>query len=58
VAFLSMRRMADVYGQDKMLDFFGRVVHDAATLDAAAQAVYGVAWSTVSADLAKFIRNA
>jgi hypothetical protein len=50
--------MADVYGQDKMLDFFGRVVHDAATLDAAAQAVYGVAWSTVSADLAKFIRNA
>jgi len=58
VAFLSMRRMADVYGQDKMLDFFGRVVHDGLTLDAAATAVYGVGWSTVSTNLATFIRNA
>jgi hypothetical protein len=58
VAFLSMRRMADVYGQDKMLDFFGRVVHDGMTLDAAATAVYGVSWATVATDLTKFIRNA
>jgi hypothetical protein len=58
VAFLSMRRMADVYGQDKMLDFFGRMVHDGMTLDAAATAVYGVSWATVATDLTKFIRNA
>ena len=28
VAFLAVRRIAEKYGQDKMLDFFGQVVHD------------------------------
>ena len=31
VAFLAVRRIAEKYGQDKMLDFWGRVVHDNTT---------------------------
>ncbi|HEY7222716.1 MAG TPA: hypothetical protein VH561_03760 [Micromonosporaceae bacterium] len=58
VAFLAVRRMADLYGQNAMLDFFGAVVHEGTSLDDAAQAVFGKSWKTVSADCASFIRDA
>jgi hypothetical protein len=57
VAFLSVRRISDKYGQDKMLDFWGRVVHDDQTLDAAATGALGVSWATVKTDCAKFVRT-
>lgn len=57
VAFLSVWRMADQYGQDAMLDFFGRVVHDGESLETAAQAAYGQSWETVRADGEDFIRS-
>ncbi len=56
VAWLSVLRMADKYGKDKMLTFWGHVVHDDDTFDEAARAAYGVPWSTVRADCANFVR--
>jgi hypothetical protein len=57
VAFLSVRRIADKYGKDKMLDFWGRVIHSADTLDAAARGALGVSWNTVKADCARYVRD-
>ncbi len=56
VAFLSVRRIAEKFGQAKMIDFFGRVVHDADTPDAAAKGALGASWTAVKADCAKYIR--
>jgi hypothetical protein len=58
VAFLAVRRIADVYGQDKMLEFWGRIVHDNMTADTAASTVLGTDWGTVRADCVQFIRSA
>ncbi len=57
VAFLAVRRISDKYGQDRMMDFWGRVVHDSVDLDTAANAVLGAPWATISADCATFIRS-
>jgi len=57
IAFLTVWRMADVYGHEAMLDFFGRVVHDGASLEDAAQAAYGESWATIRDDCERFIRS-
>jgi hypothetical protein len=57
VAFLAVRRIAETYGQDKMLQFWGRVVHDGASLEDASAAVLGTPWTSVSADCASYIRK-
>jgi hypothetical protein len=57
VAFLAVRRISDKYSQDKMLDFWGRVVHDNQDLNAASTAALGTPWATVKADCAKFVRT-
>ncbi len=57
IAFLGVRRMADVYGQDAMLDFFGRIVHDGDTLEEAAPAAYGRDWDEIRDDCATYIRS-
>ncbi|HEX6870992.1 MAG TPA: hypothetical protein VF163_07840 [Micromonosporaceae bacterium] len=57
VAYLAVRRIAEKYGQDKMLAFFGRVVHDGESVEAAAPATLGVSWATVKADAARYVRN-
>lgn len=57
VAFLAVHRLADKYGMARMLDFWGRVVHDDESLDAAAQSALGVSWRTAKADCARYIRS-
>ncbi|MBX6751218.1 MAG: hypothetical protein IRY85_16385 [Micromonosporaceae bacterium] len=57
IAFLAVWRMAQVYGHDAMLTFFGRVIHDGASLEDAAQAVYGESWAAVRDDCEQFIRG-
>jgi hypothetical protein len=57
VAFLAVWRMAESYGQDAMLDFFGKVVHDNIPLEDAAPAAYGESWDAVKADCEQFIRD-
>ena len=58
VAFLAVRRISDVYGQDKLLEFFGKIVHDNVTADVASTQVLGADWATVKADCAQYIRTA
>jgi hypothetical protein len=58
IAFLAVRRIADKYGQDRMLDFFGKIVHDDDDLDRAATGALGASWATVKTDCAKYIRSA
>ncbi len=57
MAFLAVRRLADVHGQDAMLDFWGRVVHDDATLSQASTGAFGQGWDAVQADLAQYLRR-
>jgi hypothetical protein len=57
IAFLAVRHIAEKYTEEKMLDFFGRVVHDNESLDTASRVALGVDWSTVEAECVKFIRN-
>jgi hypothetical protein len=52
VAYLAVKRLADRYGEAKMLAFFGAVVRDGEPLDKAARSVFGAPWGTVSADCA------
>ena len=57
MAFLAIRRLAEVYGQDEMLDFWGFVVHDDRTLEDAATDAFEQSWQTVEADLAQYLRR-
>jgi hypothetical protein len=57
MAFLVVRRIADVYGHDRMLEFFGKVVHDDLSVAAASTQALGETWTTVKADCAQFVRN-
>jgi hypothetical protein len=57
VAYLSVRRIAEKYGKDKMLNFWGQVVHYDQSLDSAAQSQLGVSWATVKADCAKYVKS-
>lgn len=57
IAFLDVRRMAERYGEDKMLDFFGLVARDGESVESASQKAFSLTWPAVSADLAKYIRN-
>ncbi len=50
VAYLAVKRLADRYGEARMLAFFGAVVRDGVALDKAARTVFGAPWGTVSAD--------
>jgi hypothetical protein len=57
VAFLAVRRIAEKYGQDKMLMFWGQVVHDNKSLEDASASALGNRWATVSADSASYVRK-
>ena len=57
IAFLTVWRMAQVYGHEAMLDFFGRVVHDGASLEDAALAAFGESWAVIRDDCEQFIRR-
>lgn len=57
VSFLAVRSIATKYGQDKMLDFFGKMVHDNASIEDASTSALGAPWSSVSKDVAAFIRQ-
>jgi Peptidase of plants and bacteria len=56
VAYLAVKRLADRFGEAKMLAFFGAVVRDGMALDKAALSVLGVAWAEVRADCAAAVR--
>lgn len=58
VAFLTVRHLADAYGQDAMLSFFDAVVLDRRPFDAASRAAFGKAWADVLTECQTFVRYA
>jgi hypothetical protein len=56
VAFLAVRGLAQKYGLEKTLNFFGRVVHDGETVNEAAPLAFGASWPSVRSSAASFIR--
>lgn len=57
VAYLSVICLANRFGDDRMLDFYARVVRQNGSLDQAAQTAFGQPWSKVNADCAAFVRQ-
>jgi len=57
VAFLALRRIAERFGEDKLLDFFDAVVRRGADPAAAAPSVLGASWDDVSGDCARYVRK-
>jgi len=57
VAYLSVTCLATRFGEDRMLDFYGRVVRQNGPLDQASQLAFGQPWDRVNADCAGFVRQ-
>jgi hypothetical protein len=57
VAFMSVTRIAERFGEDKMLDFFNLTARQGTPLNDAAQKTFGVTWDDVAADCVKYVRN-
>ncbi len=57
VAYLAVNRMAERFGEEKMLEFFNRTARQGDALQDAAVKVYGVSWDDVATDCVKYVRN-
>jgi hypothetical protein len=56
VAFLAVKRLADRFGEDKMLAFFAAAARDGKSLNDASGAVFATPWDQVDADCAQVVR--
>jgi hypothetical protein len=57
VAYLAVRRLAERYGEDKMLAFFAAVARDGRDPAVAAPEIFGAPWTAVAADCDAYIRG-
>ncbi|GAA1804940.1 hypothetical protein HC028_03825 [Planosporangium flavigriseum] len=57
VAFLSVRRLAERYGEEKMLRFFDQVVRQGVAPQSAAAGEFGVDWGEITGDCAGYVRR-
>jgi hypothetical protein len=58
IGYYAVRRMAERFGQAKMMAFFTAVVLEGGTsLDTAAREAFGATWENVDADCARYIRR-
>lgn len=57
VAFLAVRHLAEAYSEEKLLEFFGHVVHEDDSLQAASLAVFGEDWADVREACAAYVRD-
>ncbi|GAA3248848.1 hypothetical protein GCM10010532_094730 [Dactylosporangium siamense] len=57
VAYLAVNRMAERFGEAKMLEFFDLTARQGEALQEAATKVYGVSWDDVATDCVKYVRN-
>jgi hypothetical protein len=58
IGYYAVRRMVERFGRDKVMRFFTDVVlEEGGTLDSAAQAAFGVGWTNVNADCARYVRR-
>ncbi|MEV6923550.1 basic secretory protein-like protein [Dactylosporangium sp. NPDC051485] len=56
VAYLSLQHLAERYGEDRLLDFFGYAVRQGVALGDAAPKAFGVSWDDIQAECAKAVR--
>jgi hypothetical protein len=56
VVYLAVRRLADRYGEDRMLRFFAAVARNGVGLEQAARTTLGLSWVRVSGDCTMYIR--
>lgn len=57
IGYLTMRHLADRYGEDRALAFYADVKRDGDGLDASARLAFGVSWQAVNQDCARYIRS-
>jgi hypothetical protein len=57
VGYLAIRRIAERFGEAKMLKFFGAVMHKGKDVVAAAKSELGKSWTDVNSDCVRYIRN-
>ncbi|MEV0134763.1 basic secretory protein-like protein [Dactylosporangium sp. NPDC050688] len=57
IAYLAVNRMAERFGEQKMLEFFDRTARQGDALQDAAMKVYGVSWDGVATDCVKYVRS-
>ncbi|MDT4988980.1 MAG: hypothetical protein QOI74_3074, partial [Micromonosporaceae bacterium] len=57
VAFLTVRRLAERYGEDRMLRFFDEVVRRGVPPDQASTSDFGADWGEVARDCARYARR-
>ncbi|GEM_PF-1220959 len=57
VAFLALRRIADKYGEEKLLAFFAAVVRGGTPLDQASRTLLGTSWADLNASCGRYLRS-
>lgn len=58
IGYYAVRRIAERFGEAKMIEFFtGVVLSGGRTLDQYARSVLGASWANVNADCAKYVRR-
>ncbi|MFG2037628.1 basic secretory protein-like protein [Dactylosporangium sp. NPDC048998] len=57
VAYLSLQRLADRFGEDRLLDFFDYAARQGLTLADAAPKAFGLSWDDVEADCVRNVRG-
>lgn len=57
IAFLTVRRLVERYGEAKLLAFYQAVVHDGKPFAEAASAAFGADWAAVQADCVSYLKR-
>ena len=57
ISYYAVRRMGERFGRAKLIKFFEQVIRLGMSLDVAAKDAYGVSWSNVNADCARYVRD-
>ncbi|WP_238010938.1 basic secretory family protein [Dactylosporangium sp. AC04546] len=57
IAYLSVQRLADRFGEERMLQFFDLAARQGVALDEAASKAFGIGWDDVAADCVKNIKS-
>lgn len=55
--FLQLRWLADTYGEEAMLEFFGTAVHEGHLIDEAANRTFGRSWTELHPSIDAFLRT-
>jgi hypothetical protein len=57
VAYFAVRRLAERFGEDRLLAFFAAVARDGRQPEQVAPDTFGVAWAEVAADCDRYVRS-